>query len=240
MERLIENIIYEKTPTVGDIGRTLQDAATHDAERRGAGQAVLESKGCAWVAVKNRLELHRLPEAGECFTVSTWPLKDRLGLYPRQYEMRNADGELLVSCEALWAIMDIEDRTMLPGSSRGIEFIEEDGHPGPMRKVRVPEGGWTFTLVPTAEQIDFNGHMNNVAYIDAITEYLPESYQGHTLLSVAIDYEHELPAGQSAEVRAVPQGDSIFFEGTVGDKCCFRMMETFLIADQDDSGEEIE
>ena len=220
MERLIETILYEKTPTVGDIGRSLQDAATHDATRRGAGQAALEAKGCTWVAVKNRVELLR-----------------RLGLYPRQYEMRSADGELLVTAEALWAIMDIEDRTMLPGSSRGIEFIEEEGRPGVMRKVRVPEGGWTFTLTPTAEQIDFNGHMNNVAYLDAIAEHLPESYQGQTLLSVAIDYEHELPAGQSAVVRAVPQGDSIFFEGSVGDKCCFRLMETYRIADRPDSCE---
>ena len=237
MERLIETITYEKTPTVGDIGRSLQDAATHDAARRGAGQAELEAKGCTWVAVKNRVELLRLPRAGERITVSTWPLKGRLGLYPRQYEMRSADGELLVTAEALWAIMDIDDRTMLPGSSRGIEFVEEEGRPGSMRKLRVPEGGWTFTLTPTAEQIDFNGHMNNVAYLDAIAGHLPESYRGQPLLSVAIDYEHELPAGQSAEVRAVPQGDSIFFEGMLGEKCCFRLMETFRIADRAESCE---
>ena len=211
-----------------DLLRLLQDIAGEDATRRGGGQTVLLSHGCTWVLVKNHLEISRWPAAGEELTLTTWPMQGRFTLYPRCFELRDAAGELLVKVESIWAIMDVESRTMLRGEERGIELEGvEEGRLRPQRRITLPEGGVIFSLTPTPEQIDDNGHMNNAAYLDAVEPMLPETLRDRRPCAISIDYEHEILPGCSAEVRVVAEGESCFFEGSMEGKSCFRLREDF-------------
>ena len=142
----------------------------------------------------------------------------------------DAAGELLLSAEGLWAIMDIESRGMIRGEERGIELDGvEEGRLRPLRRLSPPEGGESFPLSPRPEQIDENGHMNNAAYFDALEPMLPADLQGRCPRVICIDYEHEIPAGCSAAVRVVREGESCWFEGSMGDKACFRLREDFAV-----------
>ncbi len=213
-----------------DLLRWLQDVAGEDATRRGGGQAVLLSHGCTWVLVKNRLEISRWPQPGEELTLTTWPMKGRFALYPRCFALCDAAGEPIIRVESIWAIMDVESRTMLRGEERGIGMEGvEDGRLRPQRRLTLPEGGEVFTVTPTPEQIDENGHMNNAAYFDAVEPMLPAELQGKQPCLICIDYEHEIPAGCSAEVRVVREGESCFFEGSMEGRVCFRLLEQFPV-----------
>ena len=230
MERLIQTLRPERELTAGDLFRLMQDIAGDDAARRGGGQSVLLSRGCTWVLVKMRVQISRMPEAGEELRLSTWPLRGRLGLYPRAYELCTVAGEVLVHTESLWAMMDVESRSMISGESRGIELQGvEDGRFSPMRRLAVPEGGELYDLTPAPEQIDENGHMNNAAYLDAAAALLPEELRGRELRTVSVDYEHELLPGRHTQVRVVREGDSCYFEGSMEGRICFRLSERFAV-----------
>lgn len=233
MERLKKALCLESTPSSAELLRLLQQIAAEDATRRGGGQALLLSRGCTWVLVKNRLTISRWPEPGEELELTTWPLTGRFGLYPRCIELRDGAGELLVKVESIWAIMDVESRTMLRGEERGIrmEGVEE-GRLAPQRRLTVPEGGEVHELIPQPEQIDENGHLNNAAYLDAAEALLPPSLRGRRPRAIAIDYEHEIPAGSRAEVRVAAEGDSCFFEGILEGRVCFRLREDFAVQDR--------
>ncbi len=228
MERFCKPLRAEGELTSARLLRLMQAAAAEDAERRGGGQARMTERGCAWVLVKNRLSIARWPAPGEALTLTTWPIRGRLGLYPRCIELRDEGGALLLRADSLWAIMDLESRTMLPGEERGIVLAgAEEGRLVPPRRIRVPEGGARFPLSPKPEQIDENGHMNNAAYLEAAEALLPEALRGKHPREIAVDYEHELPAGCSAEVRVVTDGERVFFEGSMGERVCFRLREEF-------------
>lgn len=228
MERIKKTLRLEGKLKSSDLLRLLQDIAGEDATRRGGGQELLHSRGCAWVLVKNRLAISRWPEPGEELTLTTWPMRGRFALYPRGFELRDAAGALLISVESVWAIMDMQTRSMIRGEDRGIALLGvEDGRLRPQRRVILPEGGECFSLTPTPEQIDVNGHMNNAAYFDAVEPMLPERLRGKHPSAISIDYEHELLPGRRATVRVVAEGESCFFEGSMEDKVCFRLREDF-------------
>ena len=230
MERLKKTLKVEGELKSSDLLRWLQDVAGEDATRRGGGQAVLLSHGCTWVLVKNRLEIGRWPQPGEELTLTTWPMKGRFALYPRCFELCDAAGEPIIRVESIWAIMDVESRTMLRGEERGIEMEGvEDGRLRPKRRLALPEGGEVYTVTPTQEQIDENGHMNNAAYFDAVEPMLPAELQGRHPCLISVDYEHEIPASCSAKVRAVREGESCFFEGSMEGRVCFRLREDFSV-----------
>ena len=71
--------------------------------------------------------------------------------------------------------------------------------------------------------------MNNAAYFDAVEPMLPAELQGRHPCLISVDYEHEIPAGCSAEVHVVREGESCFFEGSMEGRVCFRLREDFAV-----------
>lgn len=225
-----KKVRIEEGLTTGDLLRLLQRISGEDADRRGAGQESLLEKGCTWVLVKNRLSLTRQPVPGETLTVETWPLQGRLGLYPRLFEISDEAGRPVAHAEYLWAVMDLQSRSLCSGEERGLRMDgAEEGRLAPARRIAVPEGGAVFALTPTAEQIDENGHMNNCAYADAVEPLLPEALRKLSLCALAVDYEHEILPGRCAEVRVVPLENGCAFEGSMEGKVCFRLREDFAV-----------
>ena len=230
MERLKRKLVFAGGGHASRLLRVMQDIAGDDADRRGGGMDALAEKNCAWVLVKLRIDIARMPRPGEEIEISTWPGKSRLAIYPRGYEIKDAAGEVIVSGLSTWVIMDMDSRSLISGESRGIAIAgEEEGRLHPQRKLSVPEGGREYELTPSAEQIDRNGHMNNAAYLDAVEPMLPEEVRGRELRSIAVDYEHEILPGGHALVRAVARGESCFFEGSMDGRVCFRISETFAV-----------
>ena len=230
MERLKRKLVFAGGGHASRLLRVMQDIAGDDADRRGGGMDALAEKNCAWVLVKLRIDIARMPRPGEEIEISTWPGKSRLAIYPRGYEIKDAAGEVIVSGLSTWVIMDMDSRSLISGESRGIAIAgEEEGRLHPQRKLSVPEGGREYELTPSAEQIDRNGHMNNAAYLDAVEPMLPEEYRGRELRAIAVDYEHEILPGGHALVRAVAREESCFFEGSMDGRVCFRISETFAV-----------
>lgn len=230
MERLKRKLKFAEGGHASQLLRIMQDIAGDDADRRGGGMDALAEKNCAWVLVKLRIDIRRMPRPGEEIEICTWPGKSRLAVYPRSYEIKDAAGQVIVSGLSTWVIMDMDSRSLINGESRGIAIAgEEEGIVRPQRKVSVPEGGSEYALTPTADQIDRNGHMNNAAYLDAVEPMLPEEFRGRELRSIAVDYEHEILPGRHAAVRAVAQGESCFFQGSMEGRVCFRISETFAV-----------
>ena len=229
MERMRQTLAMSLEGSSASLLRLLQQLASADAQRRGAGQAVLTAKGCTWVLVKNRLTFSRFLAPGERISVETWPLQGRFSLYPRHFDIFDAAGEHVAHVESLWAVMDIESRRLLNAEERGIEMAGVENLPfRPARRIQLDEGGERFDFTPDREQIDENGHMNNAAYLDAAEAHLPESLRGRALRAIAIDYEHELLPERHATLRVLPGEDCCLFEATMDGKICFRLREDFF------------
>lgn len=198
--------------------RFMHEAAHEDFDRRGVGFGVMHERGLTWVLIRLSIRLLHLPRAGETLSVSTWPTQTKFGLYPRRYELRSTDGELLAQMCGMWVVMDMETRHVVPWQECSIEIGEtSDEIIRPERRLHVPEGGSLRFFSPDPSQIDDNFHMNNVAYLDEMIRSL-----GYEPDTVQLEFEHEVLPDDRVALRMVETADACLFEGRINGLLCFR------------------
>ena len=136
--------------------------------------------------------------------VETWPGEATRAAYPRYTVGKTENGEILFRAAALWLIMDARSRAMiLPGKS-GILV------PGLEREGQLP----VPASLPPAElerclrrqvrysELDANGHMSNIKYLDWLEDLLPAAFhREHPLRGFQISYLSEVREGQEVELR---------------------------------------
>lgn len=156
----------------------MQEVAGDHSAMLGTSRDKLLDKHLFWAVLRHRVQITRLPRAGEDITVETWPMPTTRTAFPRSTVAYDAGGEELFRSVSVWVLMDTDQRAMvLPGKSGvNVEGLLTGGElaiPGSMvprtlanrdaRKVR-------FT------DLDWNGHMNNCRYLDWAADTLPGAF----------------------------------------------------------------
>ena len=176
-----------------------QEVAGQHAARLGTDWDTLAKKNLFWVIIRHRIQITRLPEAGEAITVETWPMPTTRVAYPRATVAYDKDGREVFRTVALWVLMDTETRAMiLPGKS-GIEVVgtlrgNELALPGSLAPKPLCN---TTTRTVGYTELDRNGHMNNTRYMDWIDDLLPSVFHAaHPVREVTVCYLSEAREGQ--------------------------------------------
>ena len=197
--------------------RFAQDAAESHCLLLGTDWDTMAAKGLFWAVIRQKMEVQRLPKAGETVTVKTWPLPTTRVAYPRATAGYDQDGNELFKVMSLWVIMDRDSRAMvLPGKS-GVTV--EGTTLG--TELRAP-AGLNFKDLSRLEyrtvgftELDKNGHMNNTRYLDWILDLLPSEYHAvHPMKSVTVCYLSEALEGQQVALHWDTE-DGLRVEGSV-------------------------
>lgn len=153
-----------------------------------------------WVITRQRVQITRLPAAGETITLETWPMPTTRVAYPRSTIAYDEQGAELFRSISLWVLMDPESRAMvLPGKSG----VQVDGL---LRgsELAVPGSLAPGTLTNTAQrtvyytELDVNGHMNNARYLDHLADLLPGSFhENHVIRDMTLGYLAEAREGDT-------------------------------------------
>ena len=197
--------------------RFAQDAAGSHCFALGTDWDTMASKGLFWAVIRQRLEVTRLPQAGETVTVKTWPMPTTRVAYPRATEGYDADGNVLFKVISLWVIMDMQTRAMIRPDRSGVdvEGIVLGGElpaPAGLNPRELPEE--TLRTVGFTE-LDINGHMNNARYLDWVCDLLASDFhRDHPLKAVTICYLSEALEGQQISLRW-EKGEALTVEGSV-------------------------
>jgi acyl-ACP thioesterase len=179
--------------------RFAQDAAGEHCIQLGTDWDSMAAKNYFWAVIRQKVEISRLPNAGETVTVKTWPMPTTRVAYPRATEGFDEAGNSLFKVISLWVIMDMDSRAMiLPGKSgvdvAGTVLGTELKTPGGL-----PAGAFTNSTLRTVSfsDLDINAHMNNTRYLDWVCDLLPSGYhKDHPLQAATICYMAEALAGQ--------------------------------------------
>ena len=178
----------------------LQDVAGDHCALLGTNRQALTPRNLFWAVLRHRVQITRLPRAGEDITLQTWPMPTTRTAYPRATAAYDAKGNLLFRCVSLWVLMDTQKRTMvLPGNSgvevNGIARGNELTIPGSMAlKPLAQEMGRTVHFT----DLDWNGHMNNCRYLDWVADTLPGHFhEGHSIKEFSVSYLSEAREGDA-------------------------------------------
>ena len=172
----------------------LQEVAGDHSTLLGTDRKTLQERNLFWAVIRHRVQINRLPQAGERITVETWPMPTTRSAYPRATVMLDENGKELLRSISLWVLMDTESRKMvLPGKSgvevSGILRGNELDAPGSMAPSELAN---SMARHVRFSDLDLNGHMNNCRYPDWVSDVLPASFHSrNTLKDFSICYLSE-------------------------------------------------
>lgn len=206
---------YELGPYQAAHVRTLLDylGETADSHIRTLGLSIqdLMEKSLLWVLVGYHLKVHRYPRAGETVTVNTWYPGRHERFYLRDFEVQDADGDLIAAATTSWALIDAVNRRPVNG---------EDGLPDlPVLERRAVEEGIEhlppvdsphrrdpFTV--SASCLDMYRHVNHAFYIQwALDSVMPGIEKGILPFSIEAVFKGEAVARDRLVVALQPTGE---------------------------------
>ena len=159
----------------------MQDCCTFHSEEIGVGVRFLQQEHRAWVLSFWQVIVERRPKMGERLLTYTWPYAFKGFLGNRNFKIEDSAGAVVACANSIWTYLNTETgrpaRIPLEVQKRYVfdppcemECAgrkippEADMEPGePLRVGRF--------------HIDTNHHVNNVKYIMAAQEYLPEHFK---------------------------------------------------------------
>ena len=95
----------------------LQSIADRHAEILGCGRTYCLEHNIGWVVMYYLVDIIELPVEGEELTFTTWPSCQDALRATRDFEIRGADGRLMVRATSQWILIDMERRRPLPLAS---------------------------------------------------------------------------------------------------------------------------
>ncbi|MDR3324797.1 MAG: acyl-ACP thioesterase [Spirochaetaceae bacterium] len=195
-----------------------QDAAESHAEIIGVGREIMRANKQVWVLSRMSAVIQRRPRLDEEIVLRSWPRGfDRL-FCVRDYDMRDADGNVLVRARSGWLILDLERRRPLRPQSLAVPIPVNEGLDAMTGSPLglEPRAGLSKTAERTASysDIDFNGHMNNARYI----QWVQDASDGGSLtnalrMRLDINYIDEVKLGEEMGIWSAPIDDPPLKEG---------------------------
>ena len=167
----------------------------------GFGANDIQATKLAWILLGWKLQVIKRPKYGQAIHVKTWGRDlSRIHTY-RDFEMYNEKGELSAIATSKWALLNIETNKLTKLTDEIMAHYElEDTsvfQDRQLEKIELPD---TYSneieYKITRRDIDINGHMHNLYYLDIAYEALPEDvYQMRPFNEVQIQYKKEIKLG---------------------------------------------
>ena len=178
---------------------TLQEAAISHSELAGYGINNIHNTHLAWLLLNWKIEIKSYPILNDNITVKTWPrIFDKLYSY-RDFEVYDENNNLIAIASSKWFAIDTISKKIIRltpeiteayGSTTSKSVFES-----PLQeKVKVPEElKLNFNYTIQRRDLDTNGHVNNLHYIDYALETLDEDiFNSNVFNNLEIIYKKEI------------------------------------------------
>lgn len=212
--------------TLAALAEYMEEAAGNHAAELGLSIERLYGEGVAWVLARMQIAPEKMPSINDRISVETWPVAVEGLQYRRDFILRREDGAVAARAVTHWVVVNLETRK----AGRVPAFIAEARLANPATamddvKTRPPapeECDEVCRFRARLADIDRNGHVNNVRYMDWVMESVPEAVRGSgRLRRLELAFKAESRQGDvvSARTSALPSekagGRAIFAHGLV-------------------------
>ena len=167
-----------------------ENIGTHHSDIAGYGPNDIKRTGVTWVLLDWKVQVLKRPKYGEKLNVSTWGRTMKRTYTYRDFEMYDEENNLCVIGTSKWVLIDIE-------TGKIAKITEE------IYELKAPEEySSEIEYKVSRRDIDLNGHMHNLYYLDIAYEALPEDvYEKRPFDSFRIQYKKEVKLGDVVKCR---------------------------------------
>ena len=173
----------------------LQSIADRHAEILGCGRTYCIEYNIGWVVLYYLVDYIELPCEGEELTFTTWPSCQDALRATRDFEIRGADGRLMVRATSQWILIDMEKRRPLPLANHLSPDVVTPIRAYSCAFEKFPdfETNKTHIMKCRFDDIDVNQHINNAVYAVWATESVGYVYRTqHKLKQINIQFKKEV------------------------------------------------
>jgi Acyl-ACP thioesterase len=167
--------------TLGVLGNHLLNCAGFHANDRGFGIATLNEENYTWVLSRLAIELEDMPYQYEKFSIQTWVENVYRLFTDRNFALINKDGNTIGYARSVWAMISLATRkpadliSMHEGNI--LEYIcNKDCPIEKPSRIKVSTDDVSTSLTAKYTDIDINGHVNSIRYIEHILDLFPIEY----------------------------------------------------------------
>ena len=189
--------------TMGVLGNHLLNCAGFHASERGFGIATLNEDNYTWVLSRLAIDLEEMPYQYEEFTVQTWVENVYRLFTDRNFAIIDKDGKKIGYARSVWAMINLNTRkpadllTLHGGSI--VDYVCDE--PCPIEKpsrIKVATDQPCAKLTAKYSDIDINGHVNSIRYIEHILDLFPiDLYKSKRIQRFEMAYVAESYYGDS-------------------------------------------
>lgn len=186
-----------------------QEMAECHASINGFGYDQALAHNMIWVEVQGDFEFLRRPRWKEVVTLRTNTGKASALQARRFVEMSDAEGQVIARADLMWVLIDINSRRPMPLKRAEVNTMTDCpptiAEPLPAFPHEQAELKGTSYLVTSRRDIDFNGHINNSAYLTWALDSLPEA-PGSSPRRIRVRYKRESHAGEAMSITHLTAG----------------------------------
>lgn len=184
-----------------------ENIGTHHSDMAGYGPNDIKRTGVSWVLLDWKVKVIKRPRYGQLLHVNTWGRVNKKIYTYRDFEMYDEDNNLCVIGTSKWVLIDIKtgkitkitDEIYKKYELEDKKVFKEDE----LDKIKVPESYSTEMEYKVCRRdIDLNGHMHNLYYLDLAYEALPQNvYEQRPFDKIRIQYKKEIKFGDVVKCR---------------------------------------
>lgn len=163
------------------LGNHILRVSSLHAEAHGFGYTYMKKHNRGWVLARLVFDIDELPQTAEPYFLSTWVSRIFGQFTDRLYSLTAPDGTTYGYGYSTWALIDYETRQpvnleMLPDDGFHAALLDEKVPISPPTRVRVKDDKLVLKHTAVYSDLDINGHVNSIRYIDMALDSFPKSW----------------------------------------------------------------
>jgi len=209
----------------------MQTTADRHNELLSCSRVDIENKGLTWVLFKTIVCMDRFPKIGERVAVRTYTKKPSMHFIPRYYELTDTQGNIMGNAGSFWVLVDNELKKPYLPQKKGVIIPENTNLPFLVNLMhehkKISGSEKSFNLKPDYCDIDINGHVNNIRYVDWLYNALgSEILEKSAINYICICYNYEVLPGDIINNILTVNNSEVTFCGYNNDRPCFQIYAT--------------
>ncbi len=200
----LEDIGRNNEATNKSLLKIMQDVSGLHSASVGYGALDIETKKRAWMILDWKMKVLKRPKYNDEINAQTWSRKaERLYAY-RDFELKDKEGNIVAIGTSRWILVDIDRRRPVRLTSDITDLYESETDKSvfseEMEDIKSEDYLFKKDYAIQRRDIDINGHMHNLNYLDMAYEVLPEDvYKNKVFDNIRIVYKKEIMYGQKVE-----------------------------------------
>lgn len=168
--------------TLGVLGNHLLNCAGIHATERGFGMSTLNEENYTWVLSRLAIEMKEMPRQYEPFTVQTWVENVYRLFTDRNFSIQNKEGKDIGYARSVWAMINMNTRkptdllSMHGGDITNYICTDTECPIEKPSRIKVETKELLHVHKAKYSDIDVNGHVNSIRYIEHILDLFPFEY----------------------------------------------------------------